>query len=35
MRRPSSKFITEYDKRRNTNFTETFPELKSLYDKYR
>ena len=27
------KFVDEYDKRRNTNFVETFPELKSMYDK--
>jgi len=27
------KFVDEYDKRRDTNFVETFPELKSMYDK--
>ena len=27
------KFVDEYDKRRGTNFVETFPELKSMYDK--
>ena len=26
------KFITEYDKRRDTNFNETFPELIGYYD---
>ena len=26
------KFITEYDKRRNTNFGETFPELVGYYN---
>lgn len=26
------KYIQEYDKRRDTNFTETFPELKDLLD---
>lgn len=25
-------FVDEHDKRRNTNFIETFPELKNLYD---
>jgi len=25
------KFVDEYDKRRNLNFTETFPELKNMY----
>jgi len=28
------KFVDEYDKRRNTNFLETFPELNKLYAKY-
>ena len=27
------KFVDEYDRRRDTNFVETFPELKSMYDK--
>ena len=29
------KFVDEYDKRRNTNFTETFPQLKEFYVKYK
>ena len=29
------KFVTEYDKRRNTNFLEVFPELKDMYVKYK
>jgi len=33
-RKAFAKFITEYDKRRNTNFVKAFPELKSLYVKY-
>lgn len=28
------KFVDEYDKRRNTDFTSTFPELKEFYVKY-
>ena len=34
-RKDFSKFITQYDERRDTNFTDTFPELKELYDRYR
>ena len=34
-RKSFAKFITEYDKRRDTNFLETFPELKSMYVKYK
>ena len=29
------KFVTEYDRRRNTNFLEVFPELKDMYVKYK
>lgn len=29
------KFVDELDKRRNTNFLETFPQLKDLYAKYK
>jgi len=29
------KFVTQYDERRDTNFAESFPELKELYDKYK
>jgi len=29
------KFVTEYDRRRNTNFLEAFPELKDMYVKYK
>jgi hypothetical protein len=29
------KYVTEYDKRRGTNFKETFPQLKEYYDKYK
>lgn len=29
------KFVTEYDRRRNTNFVEVFPELKDMYVKYK
>ena len=29
------KFVTQYDERKNTNFVETFPELKEMYDKYK
>ena len=29
------KFVTEYDRRRNTNFVEVFPELKEMYVKYK
>lgn len=34
-RKDFAKFITQYDQRRDTNFTDTFPELKELYDRYR
>ena len=34
-RKDFASFITEYDKRRGTNFIETFPELKDLYVKYK
>jgi|SRR6056300_263432 organic radical activating enzyme len=34
-RKAFAKFITEYDKRRDTNFLKTFPELKKLYVKYK
>lgn len=34
-RQDFANYITEYDKRRNTNFIETFPELKDLYVKYK
>ena len=27
------RFVTEHDKRRGTNFIETFPELESFYNK--
>ena len=29
------KFVTEYDRRRDTNFLEVFPELKDMYVKYK
>jgi len=29
------RFVTQYDERKNTNFVETFPELKELYDRYK
>ena len=29
------KFVTQYDKRKDTNFTKTFPELKEMYDRYK
>ncbi len=29
------RFVTQYDERRGTNFVETFPELKGMYDKYK
>ena len=28
-------FVKQYDERRKTNFTETFPELKEMYDEYK
>jgi len=28
-------FVKQYDERRNTNFVETFPELKEMYDEYK
>jgi hypothetical protein len=31
IRRDFYSFIVEYDKRRNTNFLETFPELEKFY----
>jgi len=34
-RKDFASFITEYDKRRGTNFIETYPELKELYVKYK
>lgn len=34
-RKEFAKFITEYDKRREVNFVDTFPELKELYDTYK
>ena len=30
-----AKFVTELDIRRGTNFHKTFPELKSMYVKYK
>jgi hypothetical protein len=32
-RRDFVKFVDQYDKRRNLNFLETFPELKEFYVK--
>ena len=29
------KFVTQYDKRKDSNFTKTFPELKEMYDRYK
>ena len=29
------KFVDEYDKRRGTNFLETFPQLNELYAEYK
>ena len=29
------KFVQQYDERKDTNFTETFPELKEMYDRYK
>ena len=29
------KFVDELDKRRNTNFLKTFPQLKELYAEYK
>ena len=29
------KFVDELDRRRGTNFNDTFPELKELYDRYK
>jgi hypothetical protein len=29
------KFVDEHDKRRGTNFLETFPELTNFYNKYK
>jgi organic radical activating enzyme len=34
-RKDFASFITEYDKRRGTNFIETYPELEELYVKYK
>jgi hypothetical protein len=34
-RKDFANFITEYDKRRDVDFTKTFPELKKLYDRYK
>lgn len=34
-RKDFAKFITDYDKRRNTNFNKTFPQLKEFYAKYK
>ena len=34
-RKDFASFITEYDKRRGTNFVDTFPELEELYVKYK
>ena len=30
-----AKYITEYDKRRETDFVKTFPQLKTFYEKYK
>jgi organic radical activating enzyme len=30
-----AKYITEYDRRRETNFIDTFPQLKEFYEKYK
>ena len=29
------KYVTEYDRRRETNFIKTFPQLKEFYEKYK
>lgn len=34
-RKEFAKFITEYDKRRDVKFADTFPELKEFYDTYK
>ena len=34
-RKDFGKFITDYDKRRNTNFNKTFPQLKEFYAEYK
>jgi hypothetical protein len=30
-----AKYITEYDRRRGTDFVKTFPQLKEFYEKYK
>lgn len=35
VKRKFVKYVTEYDKRRGTNFKKTFPQLKEYYDKYK
>jgi len=34
-RKQFAKYITEYDRRRETNFIKTFPQLKEFYEKYK
>jgi hypothetical protein len=35
LRKKFIKYVTEYDKRRSTDFIKTFPQLKDYYDKYK
>lgn len=35
LRRGFVKYVDEYDKRRETNFLKTFPQLKDFYEKYK
>jgi hypothetical protein len=34
-RQQFAKYITEYDRRRETDFNKTFPQLKEFYEKYK
>ena len=34
-RKDFARFISQYDERRGTNFEETFPELKYMYNEYK
>ena len=35
LKRQFVEYVTEYDKRRGTDFKKTFPQLIDFYDKYK
>ena len=34
LRKQFVEFVNEYDRRKNTNFSQTFPHLKEFYDEW-